>query len=185
MATARVDLSLLYRNLLYNGAPFTLTYIVAGTTAVPGSTVGVAISGQAYAYSLALNTTVGSASPFYQKAGSFTHLVTNYNGVNYGAAGSLRGLAGTPEYVGFKFVTTAGVTDYGYIQVETDLYNSAADPGGLKFLKLAYDNTGAAIAVGAAATAVPEPGTLAALAMGAVGFAGIAAKRRRKAAAQA
>lgn len=173
----QADLGLLYRNLLYNGANFTLTYIVAGTTAVPGSTVGVAINGQSYAYNLALATTVGPGSTFYQKSGYFTHLVTNYNGTDYGAAGSLRGIAGTPEYIGFRFLTTAGQTDYGYIQVETDLYQSAANPGGLKFLQLAYDNSGAAIQIGA----VPEPGTLAMLAVGAVGFVGVARKRRKHA----
>lgn len=173
----RVDLSLLYRNLLFNDTNFTLTYIVAGTSSVPGSTVGTAISGQSYAYSLAQGTTVGPSSPFYQKTGYFTHLVTNYNGTDYGA-GSLRGMAGVPEYIGFKFLTTGGQTDYGYIQVETDLYHSASDPGGLKFLKLAYENSGAPIAVGA----VPEPGTLTSLAMGAVAFAGVALKRRRVAA---
>ncbi len=179
------DLSILYRNLSETGGAFLLSYVIAGTTAVPGSTVGSYISSstgsnQAYAFALGSGTTVGSSSSFYQKTGYFTHLVTNYAGKNYGFTSYL-GKAGTPEFVGFKFLTTGGQTDYGYIELETDAYVSAANPGGIKFIRLAYETTGASIVT----NAVPEPGSLAALAVGAAACVGVGLKRRRSTAVQA
>ena len=180
------DLRITYRNLSEPSSAYLLSYIFAGTTTVPGSTVGSYIStstgsNQAYAFSLARGTTIGSASSFYQNATFLSHLVTNYAGTNYGFTNYL-GKAGSPEFVGFKFATSAAGTtfDYGYIELETDAYVSAANPGGIKFLALAYDNSGAAITIPAA---VPEPGTLAALAFGAATCVGVGLKRRRAAAA--
>lgn len=178
------DLYFRYRNLTEPGGSLLLSYFYGGISTAQGAAVGSQISGQAYAFSLSAGYVIGGGSSFYQATGYLGHIVTNYNGTDYGFTNYL-GRAGVPETIGFKFLTTGGQTDYGYIRLETDPYVSAANPGGIKFLSLAYENTGASITVPTFA-AVPEPGSLAALAMGAAGCVGIGLKRRHaaKAAAQ-
>lgn len=175
------DLYFRYRNLSESGGTLLLSYFYGGISTAQGAAVGYQISGQAYAFSLSTGYVVGPSSSFYQVAGYLGHIVTNYNGTNYGFTNYL-GQAGVPEFIGFKFQTVGGQTDYGYIRLETDPYVSAANPGGIKFLALAYENTGAPIVIPAA---VPEPSSLAALAMGAATFAGLGLKRRRTASAAA
>ena len=177
------DLSILYRNISATGGTLLLGYIYAGAGSTnPGATVAANVSGQAYSYNLAAGTLVGAASSFYQKAGYFGHLVTNYAGTSYGVGNN----PGTPLNVGFEFHSTATAgspLEYGYISLEVDPYVSATNVGGIQFFKLAYDNApGANIAVGA--SAVPEPTSLAALAFGAAGLAGVGLKKRRQRAAQ-
>ena len=178
------DLSILYRNLSETGGTLLLAYIYVGAPggAAPGSSVGTSISGQAYSYNLATGTLVGSTSSFYQKSGYFGHLVTTYAGTTYGFNST-----GTRLNIGFEFRSTVSTTapfDYGYISLEVDPYVSAANPGGIQFFQIAYDNTpGTSIAVGA--RAVPEPTSLAALAFGAVAAGGVALKKRRQRAAKA
>ena len=172
------------------GGTLLLSYIYMGTSTAQGGVYGgqIATGGtpaySTYAFSLAQGTSVGSSGVFYQTSGYLSHLVTNYKGTNYGFTDYL-GKAGVAENVGFKFLTSTGQTDYGYIQLATDPYVSAANPGGIKFLGLAYDNSGAAITIPAIPAGVPEPGTLAALAVGAAAVAGVGLKRRRAAAAKA
>jgi hypothetical protein len=166
------DLSILYRNLTEPSGFLLLGYAYAGTAAFPGAEVGAAISGQAYAYNLPSGYSVGPSSSFYPQSGYFTHIVTNYNGTDYGF-----GTTGAMEYIGFRFLNGA-TTEYGYIQLEVDPYVSPANPGGIKFFRLAYENSGAAILTGA----VPEPSSLAALAFGGALLAGIGVNRRRQAA---
>ncbi len=79
-------------------------------------------------------------------------------------------------YLGFKFLNGA-TTEYGWALISVPAAGpTAADP--IRLLGVAYENTGAGITAGAGA--VPEPTSVAALAVGAVGAA--AAWRRRKAA---
>ena len=182
------DLYFGYRDVSESGGgALLLSYIYVGTAASVGKTVGYYIptstSNQTYAFSLQKGYTVSSSSLFYQTSGYLSHLVTNYKGTNYGFTAYL-GKAGVAESVGFEFTAVDGQTDFGYVQLETDPYVSAANPGGIKFLGLAYDNSGAAITIPAIpAAAVPEPGSLAALALGAAGCAGLGLKRRQRAAA--
>lgn len=172
------DLSIRFRNYTGpGGLPVTQSFFYGGTTASAGAAVGYGISGQAYAFSLKAGYQVGAGSSFYQVAGYLAHIVTNYKGNNYGFTAYLS-QAGVPENIGFEFTTSTGQVDYGYLTLETDPYVSAASPGGVKFLGLAYDNAGTTVTV----PAVPEPGTLAALAVGAATFAGVGLKRRRAAA---
>ena len=172
------DLSILYRNLIgTNGGYLLLSYLYAGSgTAGSGMFAGATLGTNAsYAYNLPAGYSVGSASHMVQSAGYFGHIVTNYQGTDYGY-----GTTGGIEYIGFEFKPTSTSTtfDYGYIELQTSLYTNAANPGGITFLKLAYDNSGAAITTGA----VPEPSSLAALALGAAACGGVALKRRQRAA---
>ena len=179
------DLAIRYVNRTLTGGTLLQSLIYVGTAASPGAPVGsyIAGSGGNYGYGFALKTgyVVGPGAGFYQEAGFLSTLVTNYKGQNYGFTNYL-GQAGVPESVGFRFTATGGQVDYGYLQLSTDPYVSAANPGGIRFLALRYENTGAAITV---PTIVPEPGSLAALAIGAAAFAGLGLKRRRAAAAKA
>lgn len=127
-----------------------------GTTIGPTPPTGTA-------YSTALQTIMGSV----------------YNGVPYGgfayngAPGTGSVSAGNLSYAGFSFVS-GGNTYYGWLRM-------SANAGNMTFVSAAYNNTpGATIAAGA--TAVPEPGTLAGLAMGAAALGGVAWRRRRQAA---
>ena len=177
------DLSIRFRDFTTTGGTVLQSFIYVGSTTAAGATVGsyipTATSNQTYAFSLATGYSVGPNAYFYQTPGYLSHIVTNYKGTNYGFTAYL-GQAGVPENIGFRFTTSTGQIDYGYLRLETDPYVSAASPGGVKFLALAYENTGAAITIPTAA--VPEPGTLAALAVGAASFVGLGLKRRRAAA---
>ena len=82
---------------------------------------------------------------------------------------------GTTGYLGYKFLNGT-TTEYGWALVSVP-GGSPTTANPIRVLGLAYDNTGAGIAAGA----VPEPGTVGALAFGAMG-AGALAWRRRKAA---
>lgn len=181
------DLYIRYVSQAYTGGNLLRSLIYVGTAASAGASVGSYIAGSTrnlgYAFSLKAGYVVGAASGFYQATGYLNSVVTNYKGTNYGFTNYL-GQAGVPENLGFRFTTSTGQVDYGYIRLETDPYVSAANPGGIKFLGLAYENTGASITI-PNATNVPEPGSLAALALGAAGCVGIGLKRRRAAAAAA
>ena len=88
--------------------------------------------------------------------------------------------------LGFQFQGTDGALHDGWIELDNVTYTSAANPGGLIFLAAAYnsvaDNAGGTIAAGLRGTnAVPEPGTLAALAAGAAALTGVGLKLRKAA----
>lgn len=144
-----------------------------------GSAAGYLTSyGTVYTYPLANGSTVGTGSvAFAQAAGSFSFMVLTYNGNGYGFNAST---PNTQLNLGFQFTENGNLLN-GYLTFEADPYVSAANPGGLLFTKGAYESTGAPITVGA--TAVPEPGTLSALALGAAGLVGVGLKRRRNKAA--
>lgn len=78
---------------------------------------------------------------------------------------------GTPAFAGFRF-NSGGQTFYGWIQL-------SVGPGSIDFISAAYENVaGQTILAGAAA--VPEPGSLALLALGAAGAAGVVINKRRR-----
>ena len=113
------------------------------------------------AFSTALQTIMGSV-----------YDGTPYGGFAFtGAPGTGSVAAGNLSYAGFKFTVGAN-TYFGWLQM-------SANAGAMNFVSAAYNNTpGASINAGQ----VPEPGTLAGLAMGAVALGGAAWKRRRTAA---
>ena len=166
------DLQLAYRSFTTGAYVIQQSFVYAYTT---GAVSGSAFSATAfYAYELTAGTTPAASS--FGSAGNYlSHIATHVNANDYGFW-----YLGDKNYIAFSFLNSkTNQTDYGYIQVETDAYVSATNPGGLRFFSAAYDNTGAQIAMGAAPTVVPEPGTLAALAFGGLGL-GAAAYRRRK-----
>lgn len=126
-----------------------------------------------YAFALSNGTIINAASPFstvtqvtlgsrYLSGG-----VPNYYGGF--AAGGPNGSVppGTFAFAGFRF-TAADGTHFGWL-------NLAVNAGVIDFVSAAFDSTpGMAIAAG-----VPEPSTMAMLALGAVGVLGMAIKRRR------
>jgi hypothetical protein len=142
-----------------------------------------ASNGVTYPYPLAKGTTIGTGGPysFYQTSGKLSFLAFSYGGNFYGfnSQNSL-------EYVGFDFTSTDGLVHDGWVELES-ISNDGTDlDGGLTFVGAAYnsvpDSSGGTITAGQSGTnAVPEPGTLAALAVGAVGLAGAGLRRRRRA----
>ena len=167
------DLEIAYRSfasgtyLIQQSFVFALT----GQTAAAGP---IGPYAQYYAYKLGSGATIPGTSQFAQSATYLTQVATNVNGTEYGFWH-----LGDRGFLGFSFKNAGGTLDYGYLEMETDPYVSAASPGGIKFFSIAYDNSGAPISAGA----VPEPSTLAALAFGAAGLAAAAFRRRKQAAA--
>ena len=134
-----------------------------------------------YVYPLPKGTTIGTGSiNFYQESGNLSFLSVNYMGSTYGF-----GVApGQTEYIGFQFTGTDNLLHDGWLEVESVAYTDASNPGGLDFLGGAYNSTpdadGGTIDAGETA-AVPEPGSLAAVVVGAAALAGVGFKGRRAA----
>ena len=120
------DLSILYRNLTEPSGYVLLSYIYAGTSTLPGSVVGASLSSQAYAYNLPSGYTIGPGSTFYQKAGYFGHIVTNYNGTNYGF-----GTSGVHEFIGFSFLNGSTV-EYACLRADPRQQRRAARLAGTR-----------------------------------------------------
>jgi hypothetical protein len=87
----------------------------------------------------------------------------------YGQVGAF--LTNQTGFIGFSFVDSNSATHFGYFQVTT------GQTAGLQFLSAAYQTT-PNTAILAGATPVPEPGSLAALAFGAMA---VASRRRPRA----
>ncbi len=129
-----------------------------------------------YAQAFAAGTVFGATPPANPPGSSFGTAAQVTLGSRYRSAGTLNyygGFAvtvapGTPAYAGFRF-NVAGQTFYGYIQL-------SVGPGSIDFISAAYENTPNTNIV---AGAVPEPGTLAGLAVGAAGLLGYGIRRRR------
>lgn len=130
-----------------------------------------------YLSRLAVGNAVGSASSFGQNTGYYSVLASRYAGNFYGNFVSATG-ATQAGWVGFEFTAADGI-HYGALNLAVNRYQSAADPGGFRFLGAEYETVaGQALTI----TAVPEPTSLAALAFGAVGAAGVVLRRRKTAA---
>jgi hypothetical protein len=144
--------------------------------------VGVAAAiGYAGAYGIYVNRltagmSIGAGSAFAQNTGYVSAFASRFSGILYGQFNppTQRG------FVGFEFTGADGLLHFGYIDIQTSPFNSAADHGGQLFFTAFYQGTaGASILAGA----VPEPGTLGALAFGAATLAGVVAYRRKVASA--
>ena len=136
-----------------------------------------------------LNLTLGlKVGATINKFSTNIHPVTTLLNLSYNPARPFQN--GTNNYIGFQFTNSnSGLLDYGWAQLNIQ-------PGAASSFTIidgAYDNSGAAIEVGAHASgaaievgadpAVPEPSSIALLALGATGLA--AWRLRRKKAASA
>lgn len=130
-----------------------------------------------YANRLTLGTTVGPTNTFLDSYPYFTVLGSRFSGTFYGQFTSSTG-APVRGFMGFEFAAADGI-HYGAIELQTSPYVDAANPGGLRFFGAQYETVpGQALTI---AAAVPEPTSLAALAFGAAGAAGVAMRRRQRA----
>ena len=154
-----------------------------GTAAVAGYSTAFATSSGtgyiSYANRLAAGATIGSGSTFVQTGTYASVLGSRYGSKIYGQFVNHTGGAASRGFIGFEFTAADGL-HYGALEVSTSRYRSATNPGGQTFYSAYYQSTpGATLTIPTAA--VPEPGSLAALAFGSAGVAaGIAARRRRQ-----
>ncbi len=177
--TAASDLEFGYLNSTTYNESFTGVYGLNGGKAAAYA----ASNGTTYAYSVLKGSKIGTGSgyAFNQTAGRFTIMSLTYNGTAYGIQ-QPNGV----DYLGFDFVASDGLLHDGWIELESVSNDGGATiGGGLKFIAAAYnsvaDAAGGTILAGQTTNAVPEPGTLAALAAGAAGVAGLGLKRRKAA----
>ena len=108
-----------------------------------------------------------------------TPLVSTVSSSSSFATGIIDGSAfdavGT-EYAGIEFINdTTGATNYGWVEMVT----TSATGFPASIVGYAYNNTGGSITVGQI-TSVPEPGTTAALALGALSLGAVGVRRWRK-----
>ncbi len=118
-----------------------------------------------------------AGTPIPAQAGAWSPSAANTQvvlGSRYGGApyGGFVNNANSPArgFLGVRFLI-GGQTRYGWLDVEVRPSTTAGGSGGIFFFGAAYEASGGPIAAGA----VPEPGTLAMLALGAAGLL-----RRRK-----
>jgi hypothetical protein len=174
------------------GAQLEFGYLNSSTyneffTGVYGLTAGTqaagyySSAGTVYSYPLPKGATIGTGGSyaFNQHTGYFTIMAIDDGGTQYGFM-----TENEDVYLGFQFLDTAdGLIHDGWLELDSETYTSSTSPGGLIFLGGAYndvaDVNGGTITAGQTAS-VPEPGTLSALAAGAVALAGVGLKRRRQ-----
>lgn len=141
----------------YSGSGGLLFYWGGDTGSISG---GVASSTDGPYLVLGPGSVISAASIFSQAA----------NGANSETAAFQAGVNG---YLGVRFLNEAtGATDYGYVHFQTT--GTTGFPATI--LDYSYENTGAAITIGA----VPEPTTTAAMAAFALGAVGVRRWRKSK-----
>lgn len=180
--TSASDLEFGYLNSSTYNESFTGVSALKG-----GSTLAqYASNGSHYSYALSKGTLIGTGSPytFSQSTTQFTIMSLTYAGTAYAIQ-----KPNDIDYIGFDFVAADGLIHDGWLELESVSNDGGATiDGGLKFIAGAYNTTpdaaGGTILAGQTA-AVPEPGSLAALAAGAAVLGGIGLQRRRRQAAKA
>ncbi len=123
-----------------------------------GTSFAAATSGAAPS-ALAFGATIAPTSPFTNSS----------NATNFKVTGT--------EYLGLLFINTnTGATDYGWIQFQTTA--TTGYPGTI--LGYAYNNVAGGSILAGQISAVPEPGTTAALGLGALSLGAAGIRRWRK-----
>lgn len=137
-----------------------------------GNMAGTVVNGYAYAANLALDANVSTAA-FLAVGGA-----TMAYGNGYGGDQFLNN-TGVPStgYVGFRFDTNAGGTNFQFGWARVTL-NGDTPLNTFVVEEYAYGDVGDSIKVGEIG-AIPEPGSLGCLALGAIGL--LASRRRKKA----
>lgn len=85
-------------------------------------------------------------------------------------------------FLGFQFTGSDSLIHDGYIELESESYVSPSNPGGLIFFGAAYNSAADALDGSGDITtpAIPEPGTLSSLMLGAAALGGVGLLRRRR-----
>ncbi len=169
---------------LANGSTLFYTAVHGGTGGASTANYYYAGNMRFFAYGITKGSTIGTGGTyanFGQSATYFTVLGEVYKG-NTASVFPINQVS----YLGFQFLGSDNALHDGWVELENVTYTSAANPGGLIFLAAAYnsvsDAAGGTITAGQVGTnAVPEPGTLGALAAGAAALAGVGFKRRKAA----
>ncbi len=125
--------------------------ILNGTNIGPTTPVGLSWRNQA-------QVTLGS---IYRSGG----IPTPYGGFAAGSSVPSGTISAGRGFLGIRF-TVGGATRFGWLDVEVRPATSAAGSGGIFFFGGAYEDSGAAIQAGA----VPTPGAVSAMALGAAGL---------------
>lgn len=166
--TSGSDLEFLYENTVLSGGGSLFETDIKGLNGGSAAAYLFSSANIAYAYNIPFGAKIGTGGnyAFGQSTKYLTFMTLNYHGDTYNSQ--------LPEngnyFVGFQFKASDGLLHDGWVELDSETYTDAANPGGLLFLGLAYNTTpdsqGGTILAGQTA-AVPEPGTLAALALGA------------------
>ena len=157
-----------------NSGNFSLDFLPVQTT---DATTGFSFpaSGATYgaSYSIAAGAKVGTGST------DTPTFITVTPGYPFFSIAPFAVTANTPEFIGFQFTDPSGAPGNihdGYLELES------LSPGTLSFLGGAYNNTPEGEEGGAYITveAIPEPGTISSLMLGAAALGGVGLLRRRR-----
>ncbi len=148
---------------------------VAGAGMSPGVTgnFGFMATISSNAAKLALQSPVGPSGNFNPN-GAILFQTWQVNSKSYRQGNFLQGADG---YLGFRIPDANHTANYGWIHL--DNFTVAPNASSYRVVDWAYQNDGSAILAGEGPTAVPEP-TSSALALIAMGAAGLAIYRKRK-----
>ncbi len=146
-------------------SPMEMAVGYAGYSPVFGKTI--------YCSDLAAGAVVGSTSAFTGLNNAYGFLGNRYGATTNGQ------FPNTTGFIGFRFLES-GALHYGYAEFSSVLTGSTNADASCTITYLgSYYETAAGMPI--VVSAVPEPGSLATLAFGVAGAAGMAACRRRKA----
>ncbi len=129
--------------------------------------------GLSYCNRLVTSANIGPSSIFNQvqtsTGGYFNVLASRYKTTLYGQWKTV-----TQGFMGFEFTAADNQLHYGYIEIKTSRFVNSTNKGGQFFLQAFYETDPNTLI-----HVVPEPGTLASLAFGAVILGGAALRRRK------
>jgi hypothetical protein len=156
-----------------NMSPFTGTAATNGLISYDGAFIR-------YAFALAPGFLIGPANTDFSTSAQVTlgsrysygsAGIFNYGGFAAGPNANGAVAPGTFAFAGFRFTATDG-THFGWIKL-------AVTDGVIDFVNAAYESTPDTAIMAGDIGAIPEPGTMALLALGAAGILGTTIKRRR------